>query len=227
MEFTLHKQIKQICCGVEGETEVTLGKYRIDAVIRKTLYEVQLSSLSAIKTKIRKLCENHKVVVVKPIIARKRLVKLSSKEGDVIDTRWSPARKDLLNLFDELVYFRHTFPHPNLRLEVPLVTIEETRYPGKGRRRRNRKGQYQILDRTLVEMHDTAVFKTEKDLLRFIPNGLQSPFDTGQLAEAMKIQRWFAQKVAYCMRHFGAFKDVGKKGNSVLYEVVRRRRKAA
>ena len=40
------------------------------------------------------------------------------------------------DLFDDLVHFTRVFPHRRLTLEVPLVDIEEWRYPGHGRRRR-------------------------------------------------------------------------------------------
>jgi hypothetical protein len=49
--------------------------------------------------------------------------------------------------------------------------------------------------------------------------GLSGPFSTRELAEGIEQPRWFAQKMAYCLRHMGAIEVVGKKGNSLLYSV--------
>ena len=227
MEFTLHKQLKQHYCGVAGETEVRLGKYRIDAVLDEVLYEIQLGPLSAIRDKIRSLSKKHQVVVVKPIVTRKRLVKLSSKQGRVTEERWSPRRHDILNLFDDLVYFTKAFPHPNLKLQVPLLSLVETRYPGRGRRRRRRKSDFQILDRELLELEGTRSFANEQDLLRLLPQDLPAIFDTADLASQLQVQRWMAQRIAYCLRHMGGLQLAGKRRNAMLYEFADDNRRVA
>ena len=69
----------------------------------------------------------HRVLVVKPIVLRKRLVKQDAPGGRVLDRRMSPKKGCVWDLFDELVYFTRVFPHRNLTLETPLVEIEEWR----------------------------------------------------------------------------------------------------
>lgn len=227
MEFTLHKQLKHHYCGDAGETEVRLGKFRIDAVLDDVLFEIQLGSLSAIRDKIRSLSKKHKVVVVKPIVTRKRLVKLSSKRGRVTEERWSPRRHDILNLFDELVYFTKAFPHPNLKLQVPLLSVVETRYPGCGKRRRRRDNDFQILDRELLEIQETRAFACEQDLLDLLPVDLPAVFDTADLAKQLQVQRWMAQRIAYCLRNMGGLQVAGKRRNTMLYELAGKSRRAA
>ena len=227
MEFTLHKQLKQHYCGAAGETEVRWGKYRIDAVLDDVLYEIQLGPLSAIRDKIRSLSKKHQLVVVKPIVTRKRLVKLSSKQGSVTDERWSPRRYGILNLFDELVYFTKAFPHPNLKLQVPLLSVIETRYPGRGRRRRRRQSDFQILDRELLEIEGTRSFATARDLLELLPAKLPAVFATADLAEQLQIERWLAQRIAYCLRNMGGLLVAGKRRNTMLYELPEQGRRAA
>lgn len=198
-----------------------MGSYRIDAVVDDVLYEIQLGSLSAIRDKIQKLTKKNRVVVVRPIVTRKRLVKLNRKNGRVVEERFSPKRDTILSIFDELVYFTRAFPHPNLELHVPLITTVETRYPGRGRRRRRSKNDFQIHDRELVELEKTVCFSNERDLLKLLPRKLPPEFDTGLLSEAMDIQRHVAQRICYCLRKMNAIEAVGKKGNAVLYAVPR------
>lgn len=217
METSLHRQLKEVYAGESGELEVKLGGYRIDVRLDDELIEIQHGSLSAIRDKIRKLTKSHPVRVVKPIIERKQLVKMDRAGGEILETRRSPKRGTLLDLFDELVYFTRAFPHENLTLEVVLVHVDELRYPGHGRRRRRRSNDFQVEDQRLVSVSESHAFRTADDLLGLLPSALPSPFDTAQLAEALDIQRWVAQRIAYCLRETGATSQVGKKGNSLLY----------
>jgi len=219
MESTLHRQLKEhYACG-GAEVEVPLQKFRIDVMTDECLIEIQHSGLSAIQRKVATLLEEHQVLVVKPLILRKRLLRRAKKQGAVVSNRLSPKRGSALDLFEELVHFTQVFPHPNLAIETPLVTIEEWRYPGHGKRRRWRKNDFQVEDRKLVEIESTLRFESPCDLLQLLPKGLPDPFHTGHLAEAMNINRWVAQRIAYCLKNTGAANTVGKAGNTVLYSI--------
>lgn len=217
MESSLHKQLKELYSDNGAELEQKLGRYRIDVVCDSELIEIQHGSLAAIRDKVADLTTKHRVLVVKPIIIRKRLVKLKSPGGSIVERRLSPKRGSILDLFDELVYFTRVFPHPNLTLETPLVDIEEWRYPGHGRRRYRRQNDHIIEDQKLTKLHEIQRFQTRRDLLRLIPTDLPDPFHTGHLAEAMRIPRGKAQQIAYCLRKTAALDDCGKQVNSRLY----------
>ena len=226
METSLHKQLKDAYADGTAEIEVPLGDYRIDVVQPGLLVEIQHGSLAAIRDKIQKLLADHRVLVVKPILIEKQLVKLDKKDGKVTGQRKSPKTGCLLDLFDELLYFTRVFPHPNLVLEVPLVDVKELRYPGHGRRRRKRKNDFVVQDRILTGIRETHRFVTHGDLIRLIPPGLPRPFHTGDLAKILNVDRGVAQKIAYCFRHMGTVKQVGKSGNAYLYEFAGRKRSA-
>lgn len=225
METSLHRQLKAHYARDESQIEVALGDYRIDAIRGGRLIEIQHGSLAAIRDKIANLLEEHRVTVVKPIVALKHLVKLDERGGEVLDRRRSPKRGQLLDVFDELVYFTRVFPHRRLVLEVALVEVEELRYPGHGRRRRRRVNDFQVEDQRLVEIVETHAFRTLADLRKMLPSGLPASFHTGHLAERLAVRRHIAQRIAYCLRETGAIHPVGKQGNAVLYS--RRRRAAA
>ena len=218
METSLHNTLKHIYAGADGQSEVKLDSFRIDAVCNNELVEIQHGSLSAIRRKTRQLLDQgYSLRIVKPLIVRKKLIKRQAKGKKVVSRRMSPMRGNILELFNELVYFRDIFPHPNLILEVPLVWIEEWRYPTKSRRRRNRK-PFTVEDQRLLDIQATEVFKTSIDLLRTIPADLEEPFETKHLADAMQIDRWFAQRIAYCLRNAKAILPAGKHRNAMLYK---------
>src|SRR5688572_15890438 len=218
METTLHRQLKDRYATPGALMEQKLGKFRIDVVQPGQLVEIQVASLTAIRDKIAVLLKKHRVLVVKPLVVRKHLVKLRRAGGKIVSRRMSPKRQTLLDIFDELVHFTRVFPHRRLTLEVPLIEIEELRYPGHGRRRRWRLNDHQVEDQRLLEVTSTHVFCTSGDLCRLLPPDLPHPFHTGHLAEGLGVERWIAQRMAYCLRQMGAVQSVGKLRGAWLYE---------
>lgn len=221
VENTLHHQLKDLYREKNSEIEVKLGRYRIDVVNGKRLVEIQRSGLSSIRRKIKRLCEEGYLVdVVKPVVARKRITKLNKKGGQVSHSRWSPKRGSILSFFDELIYFTDVFPHPNLKMIVPLITVEEIRYAGQGRKRRRRQSNFLVEDRKIIEFLDSYEFSSVRDLQKLLPR-LPKEFGTSELAKGLSIPRWEAQKIAYVLRKTGTAKEVGKRGNAILCRMTR------
>ncbi len=225
METSLHRELKRLYAGEQAQTEVRLGQYRIDAVTADGLVEIQHGSLAAIRDKVRRLLDMRRVLVVKPIVARKRIVRCDSA-GQALSERLSPKRGDLLSIFDELVYFTRVFPHRRLTLEVVLVEVEEHRVPGHGRRRRWRRDDHVVLDQRLTSVGDSVRLQTTADLVALLPASLPKRFHTGDLARLCEVRRHVAQRIAYALRETGAITAVGKERNSWLYEVAAKARRA-
>ena len=231
METSLHRELKRHYAGADGRTEVRIGKFRVDAVASDSqgqrLIEIQHGPLWVIRDKIRTLTRRHRVRIVKPIVGRKRLVKVNRKGGRIVDERMSPRQGKLLELFDELVYFTRAFPHRNLAIEALLVDIEETRYPRPNRRRPWRK-QFTVDDQRLLEIRQSLVIASAGDLMQLVDCPLSPTFGTAHLAEALDIERWRAQRIAYVLRESGAIAAVGKRRGAWMYEWnVKSQRRAA
>ncbi|MEC9092957.1 MAG: hypothetical protein VX438_09650 [Planctomycetota bacterium] len=220
MEHSLHKELKSIYCCENSRQEVVFGEYRIDVVSPDgTLVEIQHSSLSAIKQKCQHLLAGNQLLVVKPIIRRKQLVKLDRKGGNPLSSRKSPKQGNWLSVFEELVYFTDVFPSPNLTMEFLLVDIREIRYPGHGRRRRKRESDFQVQDLELIEIVDRSTINHATDLFSWLPfEKIPREFDSNELADAMNATREEAQRIAYCLRETGAVRLKGKRGRSNLYQ---------
>lgn len=225
METSLHRQLKARYADDPAQCEVRLGRYRIDAVVDDELIEIQHGSLAAIRDKVRHLLNDHKVRIVKPIIQSKRIIRFDKKDGKVVSRRRSPKRGSVLDIFSDLVYCTRLFPHRRLTIEVALVDVEELRYPGHGRRRRWRKNDFQIEDQQLVDVHETVTLRSHADLRKLLGAKIPQPFDTAQLAQSVGIDRWDAQRIAYCLREMGTTKVVDKRGNALVYRFRRNPRR--
>lgn len=224
METSLHRALKRLASGNEDAEEQTLAGYRIDAVVDGRLIEVQVASLFAIRRKIIDLLEQgFEVTVVKPLTARKQIIRRERRTGTEISRRWSPRRQTFLDVFSELVHFLGAFPHPNLTLELLLITEEEFRIPRPKRRIRQR--DYTIADRCLVSVTDRRVIRSVDELLDLFPPAVHQlcasePFTTADLAAAAAIPRWMAQKIAFCFRQLNLWETVGKQQRAWLYQPI-------
>ena len=215
METTLHRQLKEFYCGDAIAREVWVADYRIDAVVDGRLIEIQQASLAALRGKLAVLLRTHDVVVVKPLAAHKTIFRRPRKNAAIASRRISPRHEKLLDVFSELVYFVHLFPHPRLTVEVLLTEQEEHRIAQT--RKRRWKKDYRVEDRRLVGINSRHVLRTAADLRRLLPEELPPAFTTSDLARLASIPRWLAQKMAYCLRHAGAIEPCGKQGNALLY----------
>ncbi|MEM6472120.1 MAG: hypothetical protein AAF802_21340 [Planctomycetota bacterium] len=220
METSLHQQLKIHYAGSDANTEVAFGRYRIDAVRGDELIEIQCASLSAISRKINALLKRHRVRVVKPVIVRTRIAKKARANGKVQSRRMSPKRGDVLDLFDDLIYFTNVFPHENLCLEVALVHVEQTRIPAKNRRRRWRQ-DYRVTDVSLEQIESTLELQHCENLLTLanVDTNVDC-FTTKELAIWTNRPRWFAQKIAYVLKHTGSIKQVARKRNGIIYQAA-------
>lgn len=234
METSLHRQLKSLYAPEAERQELRLDEYRIDAVVAGELIEIQQGSLAAIRGKVKRLLERHRVRVVKPLAARTLLIRRDRRKGTDISRRWSPRHDSFATLFLDLVHFVDVFPHPRLTLEVVLVEQEEDRVPV--RRRWFRAKDYRTTDRRLIAIEDRRVLRTAGDLLGLVDCDWRrigcggrggNVFTTEDIATACGIPRWLAQKLAYCLRKTGVFVPVGKRRHSWLYRLEPDEQRAA
>jgi hypothetical protein len=222
MEYSLHRQLKERYARPGDAVEVRLDRWRIDVVRGDELVEIQHAPLASIRDKIRALVEHHRVLVVKPVVVAKLLVKRSRKGGRVVERRKSPGPRGILDVFDELVHFTRVFPHERLTIDVVPVEIEELRYPRRGRRRFRQRAHH-VEDQRLVAVGTSVRIATAADLRTLAgcdlggQSELAGPFDTGELASALGIERWQAQRIAYCFRQCGTVEVVSKRRNALVY----------
>jgi hypothetical protein len=155
------------------------------------------------------------VVIVKPLVFRRRLIKYAEKNGAIVSRRMSPKRGSWLDAFHDLIYFREVFPHQRLTIELPAVEIEEHRYPKK--KHRFRKANYHIADQVLANLIETRVLESSNDVLTLLPTALPDKFDTGDLAQNWGVSRWLCQRITYFLRETEMIETVGKRGRSMLY----------
>jgi hypothetical protein len=215
VESSLHRELKErYGPGAGGRLEVSLGGFRVDAVAGDgELVEVQSGALGPLRSKLARLLPGARVRVVKPVVVARRVVRRARRDGPDLSARFSPKRGAVVDVFDDLVGLVQVFPHPNLRVDVLGVEVDEVRLA------RRRWPGYEVADRALRGVVARVPLRAAADLWGLLPPGLgDAPFTTRELAECLGRPAAFAQRVAYCLRLSGAAEAVGKVGNRRVYE---------
>ena len=214
-ESSLHRELKEIYKNPGDELEVKLGKYLIDIVRENLLVEIQIKNFSAIRSKLEFLLQNHRVLLVHPIIRDKWILSLDLKSNQVMRRNLSPKHCSFENIFEELLRIPHLISHPNLIIELVLIQAEEIRVnDGKGSWRR---GGWSIQDLRLVKILDHKIYSNPKQFLELIPVDLNIPFTNQNLANYLKKPIKLASMTTYSLRKMGLIEVVGKKERFLLF----------
>lgn len=219
-EGPLHAEIKHLLAQPGDRTEVPVGRYVIDLVRSDgELVEVQTGGFSALGAKLDALLDAHRMRIVVPIAARRRIVRVD-EHGQVLSARRSPRRASATDIFDRIVSFPSLLTHPHLTLELLLLEEDHVRAAAPvrtGRRNRLRDpGQ-----RRLVEVLERIVITGAHDLLALIPALPRADaFTARELATAAGCPLVLAQRIVYCLRGTGQLELVGQRGRAPVYRLA-------
>ncbi len=220
-ERSLHAALKQWYAQVGDETEVPLEGFHIDLVRDDLLIEIQTRNFYALKRKLPKLLENHRLRLVHPIAAEKWLVRVAADGVTEISRRRSPKRGTFEDIFDELVHVPTLLTHPNFSLDILLIRQEEIRRVRGTREKPAKRTRFprdwDRHDHRLLEVLGSRLILSREDLRGFLPIDLPSPFTNRELARMLGNNYPRAQSMTYVMRQIGILDVVGKRGRSILY----------
>jgi hypothetical protein len=216
-EGRLHAALKALLAQPGDRVEVPVGRFVIDVVrANGELVEVQTGGFGPLGAKLDSLLDEHRVRIVHPVAARRRIVRVD-EHGEVVSSRESPKRGTALEVFDKLVAFPSLLTHPNLTLEVLLLSEDHIRAarPVSVRRRTRDPGERQLRD-----VLDRIELRCAQDVRRALPPLPRQPFSTRELASAFGCSTLLAQRTAYCLRAVTIIELAGKRGRTPLYREI-------
>jgi hypothetical protein len=202
----LHAALKARYAEPGDELEVPLEGYVIDIRRGDLLVEIQTASFGSMGHKFDRLLDRHRMLLVHPIAVNTYLERRGQRP------RKSPRHGSVFDIFDELVSIPTLLDHPNLTLDVVLVSV--TKLQKADRRARRGRGGYRTMDRQLREVHEVRRFRNVRDLSALLPDDLPTPFTTADIAARAGVSRDVAQRMAYCFRALEVIRvlDRGKAG---------------
>ena len=218
-EGSLHAALKE-WVGLPGDQfEVKVDGSIIDIVRGGLLIEIQTRNFMGIKSKLSRLTHDHRVLLIYPLAREKWIVRLDSDGATVISRRKSPKRGRVEHLFMELVYIAGLIARANLTLEVVFIREEEVWTKAKHNQGRAwRRGGWVRHDRRLVEVLERQVLESPDDFRTLLPGTVGDSFTNLDLAEALGLPRYLAERMTYSLRQMGVLEQAGKRGRSMLFK---------
>jgi hypothetical protein len=213
-EGPLHAAVKELLAEPGDRLEVPVGRFVIDIVRADgELVEVQTGGFGALGRKLDALLDDHRIRVVHPVAAERRIVRVD-EDGQVLGARRSPKRATAVAVFDKLVAFPSLLTHPNLTIEVLLLREDHIRRarPTTTRGRTRDPGE-----RRLVAVLDRVALRTPEDILAVLPALPLEPFSTRELAAVLSCSTLLAQRTVYCLRMIGLVEPAGTRGRAPLH----------
>jgi hypothetical protein len=215
-ETDLHEQLKHHYAGASGTMETDIAGFVVDVVHDHELIEIQTRGLGKLRRKIETLTELRPLRVVFPVAAETRIIKLDS-DGSVISSRRSPKRGRVESLFRELTSIASLLPHPEVTVEVVLLSAVERRVDdGKGSWRRH---GVSIVSRALAEIRETVALCTRSDYLALLPPSLPEEFTNRELSEAASLPYSLCQPMTSSFRKMGLIEITDKRGRELVYRI--------
>ncbi len=228
-ETELHAALKRHYARPQDRLEVAVDGYVVDIVRDDAssddasssyeLIEIQTHNFAALKPKLLRLAQQHRVRLVYPIAQSKWITRVKADRRTVLGRRKSPRHGTWEDVFVELVSLPELMAHPHFTLEVVLIHEDEIRCPRAGRSRR-RGSDWRVCNRRLLKVVESAVFADPDDFRRFIPSDLTMPFTSHELAVALQRPDYAAHKITYCLRKMGVLTVVDKRRQAWLYALA-------
>jgi len=216
-EGPLHAAVKELLAEPGDRLEVPVGRFVIDLVRADgELVEVQTGGFGALGKKLDALLDNHRVRIVHPVAAERRIVRVD-EHGEVLAARRSPKRATAVEVFDKLVAFPALLTHPHLTIEVLLLREDHIRRPQPVTTRRRTRDPG---ERRLVAVIDRIALRTPADVLAALPALPPEPFSTRELAACLSCGTVLAQRTLYCLRAIGLVEPAGKRGRAPLHALT-------
>ncbi len=216
-EGSLHASLKAWYARPGDRLETPVDGFVIDIVGDDRLVEIQTGNFTAIRPKLERLLDRHRLLLVHPI-ARDRWIVRTAADGEVLGRRKSSQRGRVEDVFRQLVRLPHLLPHPNLTLEVALIQEEQVLCDdGRGSWRR---GRWSVYDRRLLAVLETRTFAAPGDLAALLPLDMPRLFTNRDLAAALHCRTDLAQKMTYTLARMGVLARAGTRDRSTLFELT-------
>lgn len=219
-EKTVHYALKLFFEEREEFREVPVGKYVADIKNESGICEIQTSCFSAVRLKLEAYLSQYNVNIIFPVIADKRVIRISEVSGEVVKEYKSPKHEKPYGIFKELLYLGESLYSPKLSFTIVSLAADEILYDrtNTGRRR----GVSDKIDKLPRELIDIVHFDSVYEM------GSILPFNDGDEVTADAVYKalhakgrngWAAVKV---MEEIGFLSRIGKKGRKILYRFVYR-----
>ncbi len=216
-ESQLHAALKLYCEPRAELHEMDIDGFVVDIVNERGFTEIQTRNFAAMKKKLGCLLERGVVTLVYPVAGLKWVLWTDPLTGEISPRRKSPKKVRPADAFYELWGIRELVSHPNFRLKVLVLELEEYKnLDGWGK---DRKRNATRATRVPLDILDEIDITCPGELTILLPE-LPRQFTTADIARSGCLSAATAQKAARLLTELGLAVKKGKNGRRVLYEII-------
>ncbi len=204
------------------EPDSTYHEIRYEGFVADILHgneviEIQTRGFNKLRRKLDVFLEAGTVQIVYPIPHVKWLEWIDEDTGAISTKRKSPKKGSIYDSFYELYKIKTYLTHPNLRVTLILVDVEEQRLlNGWSKDRKKGSVRYERIPTKLIEQID---IHGVEDYKKFLPEGLEEPFSTKDYKKLTKLSIAQARTGVHILHYLNIIEPVSKHGNAILYKV--------
>ena len=215
-EKTVHAVLKRYMEPDAACYEKKIGGYYADVCNETQIIEIQTANFDKLRKKLAVFLALKPVNIVYPIPHRKILRWIDKETGEISKGRKSPKVGTPYEVFRELYKIRSFLSHPNLRLTLVLLDIEEYRFLN-GWSKDRKRGSVRA-ERLPLSLAAEYHIDTKEDYALLIPKALPEQFTSKEYQKAAGVSLAVAQKALLLLYEADTLKRVSKRGNAWVYE---------
>ncbi|HBL83309.1 MAG: hypothetical protein A2Y17_05555 [Clostridiales bacterium GWF2_38_85] len=216
-EKTLHAILKH---SYELDTschEIKFCNFVADIMNDNGITEIQTRSLNNLRRKLDAFLPETVVTVVYPIASRKWLCWIDAETGETTKKRKSPKIGNIYDAVSELYKIKMYLGHPNFKLKLAFLEIEEYRHlNGWSKDKKRGSSRY---ERIPVAFTDEISFNCPDDYRLFLPDNLPENFTSQDFKKASDQNLKTCQTLINVLNYLGVIEQIGKSSRKNLYKI--------
>lgn len=214
-EKTVHAVLKNYLDPDTSCHEIKVGSFYADIDTENGIIEIQTRNFDKLRKKLDYFLTIKQVTLVYPVPYIKWIRWINEETGEVSPPRKSPRTGKPYIIFPELYKIKNYLLHPNLKLHIILMNLEEYRFLN-GWSKDKKKGSTRC-DRFPTELVDEITIQNLTDYNKLLPDKLPDSFTTSDYKKAAGLSQRNAVIALNVLHYVGAVKRVGKHGRAYLY----------
>ena len=216
-EKTVHAILKHYYEPDEDRQEIPIENYVADICANGEIIEIQTRQFDKMRNKLSAFLPRYPVTIVYPIPREKWIIWIDEESGELSKKRKSPLKGNPYLIFPELYKIKMFLKHPNLRLRLVFLDMEEYKLLN-GRSRDKKKGSMRY-DRIPAALLDEIRINGREDYFGLIPEGLPERFTAKDFGEQIRERKEIAALVLNILHDLDVVERCGRSGRYYLYRI--------
>lgn len=215
-EKSLHAVIKHYFEPNELKHEIKVGKYYADIVNENGIFEIQTGNFNKLRNKLDFFLQFSPVTIIYPIAKTKWISWIDAKTFEITKKRKSPKIGTPLEVFIELYKIKYHLFHPNLRICILMIELEEYRMQKK--EKSGRKNKFSRYERIPMKIVEKLLINNSHDFHQLIPQNLSKNYTVQDFIEVSGLSIPEARITLHILNYLRVIRRIGKQRNAIIYQ---------